>query len=136
VRQLAGRKAASASTSTAGGNLKEVVPDVNIVYVRDYSLAFAALKDGSVDAFTTDETVLTAIVRQDGHPEDYLFLPDFAKSRDVGFALKKAEPRFKGAINEALLDIERSGEAAAIWNTWFGPGNEMPMTRKFTIAPD
>jgi polar amino acid transport system substrate-binding protein len=80
--------------------------------------------------------VLTAIVRQDGHPEDYLFLPDFAKSRDVGFALKKAEPRFKGAINEALLDIERSGEAAAIWNTWFGPGSEMPMTRKFTIAPD
>ncbi len=136
VRQLAGRKAASASTSTAGGNLKEVVPDVNIVYVRDYSLAFAALKDGSVDAFTTDETVLTAIVRQDGHPEDYLFLPDFAKSRDVGFALKKAEPRFKEAINEALLDIERSGEAAAIWNTWFGPGSEMPMTRKFTIAPD
>jgi polar amino acid transport system substrate-binding protein len=136
VRQLAGRKAASASTSTAGGNLKDVIPEVNIVYVRDYSLAFAALKDGSVDAFTTDETVLTAIVRQDGNPDDYLFLPDFAKSRDVGFALKKAEPRFKATINEALLDIERSGEAAAIWNTWFGPGSDMPMSRKFKIAPD
>ena len=63
VHQLAGRKASSASTSTAGGNLKEVVPSVNIVYVRDYAVAFAALKDGSVDAFPTDESVLRAIVK-------------------------------------------------------------------------
>ena len=38
VHQLAGRKASSASTSTAGDNLKEVVPSVNIVYVRDYAV--------------------------------------------------------------------------------------------------
>ena len=68
VQQLAGRKAASASTSTAGGNLKEVVPSVDIVYVPDYAVAFAALKDGSVDAFPTDESVLRAIVQQDSQP--------------------------------------------------------------------
>jgi ABC-type amino acid transport substrate-binding protein len=107
VHQLAGRKASSASTSTAGSNLKEAVPSVNIVYVRDYAVAFAALKDGSVDAFPTDESVLRAIVQQDGHPDDYLFLPDFAKSRNVGFALNKDEPRFKEAINRALLRHRR-----------------------------
>ncbi len=136
VRQLAGRKASSASTSTAGGNLKEVVPDVNLVYVRDYSIAFAALKEGGVDAFTTDETVLAAIVRQDGHPEDYLFLTDFTKSRNVGFALKKDEPRLKDAINQALLDTEASGEAAKIWNVWFGPGSPQPMKRTFKITAE
>ena len=136
VRQLAGRKAASASTSTAGENLKEVVPDVSIVYVKDYSIAFAALKNGSVDAFPTDETVLRAIVQQDGRPDDYVFLPDFAKSRNVGFAMKKDEPRFKDAINRALLDIESSGEAEKIFHAWFGPGSEMPMQRTFRIQPD
>jgi polar amino acid transport system substrate-binding protein len=134
VRELAGRKASSASTSTAGGNLKEAVPGVNLVYVRDYAVAFAMLKDGSVDAFTTDETVLAAIVRQDGHPEDYLFLPDFSKSRNVGFALKKDEPRLKAAINQALLEIEASGEAERIWDAWFGPGTEQPMKRNFRIT--
>jgi polar amino acid transport system substrate-binding protein len=109
---------------------------VNIVYVRDYALAFAALKAGEVDAFTTDETVLRVIVRQDGHPDDYVFLPDFAKSRDVGFALKRNEPRLKAAINRALLDIESSGEAATIWGAWFGPGTDMPMTRTFKIQAD
>jgi polar amino acid transport system substrate-binding protein len=136
VRQLAGKKAASASTSTAGDNLKEAAPEVNLVYVRDYSIAFAALKDGSVDAFPTDETVLRAIVQQDGKPDDYLFLSDFQKSRNVGFALKKGEPRFKDAINRALLDVEASGDAAKIFETWFGPGTEMPLKRTFKIQPD
>jgi polar amino acid transport system substrate-binding protein len=136
VHQLAGRKASSASTSTAGDNLKEVVPSVDIVYVRDYAVAFAALKDGSVDAFPTDESVLRAIVQQDGHPDDYLFLPDFTKSRNVGFALKQGEPRFKDAINRALLDVESSGEAVKIFDAWFGPDSEQPMARRFKIHPD
>ncbi len=79
VHQLAGKKASSASTSTAGPNLKEVEPHVELVYVRDYAIAFGLLKDGKVDAFPTDETVLRAIVKQDGHPDDYVFLPDFTK---------------------------------------------------------
>src|SRR6185369_9853983 len=127
VHQLAGRKASSASTSTAGENLKEAEPGVSIVYVRDYAIAFAALKDGSVDAFPTDETVLQAIVQQDGHPDDYVFLKDFTKSRNVGFALKKDEPRFKDAVNRALLDVEASGDAEKIFAAWFGPGSEQPL---------
>jgi polar amino acid transport system substrate-binding protein len=72
VRQLAGRKVSSARTSTAGENLKEVVPDADIVYVDNYSVAFAALREGKVDGFATDESVLRAIVRQDGSPDAYL----------------------------------------------------------------
>jgi len=46
VHQLAGKKASSASTSTAGPNLKEAEPGVELVYVRDYAIEFAMLKDG------------------------------------------------------------------------------------------
>jgi polar amino acid transport system substrate-binding protein len=136
VHQLAGKKVSSASTSTAGPNLKEVVPNVDLVYVRDYAIAFGLLKDGKVDAFPTDETVLRAIVKQDGHPEDYVFLSDFTKSRNVGFALKKDEPRFKDAVNKALLDVEASGDAAKIFDAWFGPQSQEPMARKFKIQAD
>jgi polar amino acid transport system substrate-binding protein len=136
VHQLAGKEAASASTSTAGSNLKAAEPNVELVYVRDYAQAFSLLKEGKVDAFPTDESVLRAIVEQDGHPDDYLFLPDFTKSRDVGFALKKDEPRFKDALDKALLETEASGEAAKIFDAWFGPQSPAPMTRKFTIRAD
>jgi polar amino acid transport system substrate-binding protein len=136
VHQLAGKKASSASTSTAGGNLKEVVPSIDIVYVRDYAIAFGMVKDGKVEAFPTDESVLRAIVQQDSKPDDYLLLPDFAKSRNVGFAMKKDQSRFKSAVNKALLDIEASGEAAKIYDVWFGPKSQEPMPRKFKIQAD
>jgi polar amino acid transport system substrate-binding protein len=136
VHQLAGKKASSASTSTAGPNLREAEPKVELVYVRDYAQAFSLLKEGKVDAFPTDESVLRAIVKQDGHPDDYVFLSDFTKSRDVGFAMKKDEPRFKEAINKALLDVEASGDAAKTFDVWFGPQSPEPMTRKFTIRSD
>jgi len=136
VHQLAGKKASSASTSTAGPNLKEAEPGVELVYVRDYSIAFAMLKDGKVDAFPTDESVLRAIVQQDGHPDDYVFLSDFTKSRNVGFALKKDEPRFKAALDQALLEVEASGEAEKIFAAWFSPQSAEPMQRKFKIRAD
>jgi polar amino acid transport system substrate-binding protein len=94
------------------------------------------LKDGKVDAFPTDESVLRAIAKQDGHPEDYLFLSDFTKSRNVGFALKKDELRFREAVNRALLDVETSGEAEKIFAAWFGPQSAEPMDRKFKIKAD
>ncbi|AMN45117.1 transporter substrate-binding domain-containing protein [Rhodoplanes sp. Z2-YC6860] len=136
VHQLAGKKASSASTSTAGPNLKEAEPKVELVYVRDYAQAFDLLKQDKVDAFPTDESVLRAIVQQDGHPDDYLFVSDFTKSRNVGFALKKGEPRFKEAINKALLDVEASGDAVKIYDAWFGPKSPEPMARKFKIQAD
>jgi polar amino acid transport system substrate-binding protein len=54
----------------------------------------------------------------------------------MGRPLKKEEPRFKDAINGALLDIEASGEAAKIFEAWFGPDSREPMPRKFKIQPD
>ena len=128
--------AISASASTAGENLKETSPQVSIVYVRDYAIAFDMLKKGEVDAFPTDESVLKAMVQQDGKPDDYVFLRDFTKARNVGFAMKKDEPRFKDAVNRALIDLEASGEAAAIFQAWFGPGSKDPMTRSFKIQAD
>ncbi len=134
IKHLEGKSAASVNTSTAGGNLLEAQPLIKIKYVRDYFLAFSELKNGQVDAFTTDETVLSAILKEDGHPEDYRFLKDFTKSRDVGFALKKGEDRFKSMVNQKLIEIESSGEALEIWNKWFGTKTDHPIARTFKIS--
>jgi polar amino acid transport system substrate-binding protein len=50
--------------------------------------------------------------------------------------LKRDEPRFKDAINKALLDVEASGDAVKIFETWFGPKSPEPMARKFKIQAD
>ena len=50
--------------------------------------------------------------------------------------MKKDAPRMKAAINQALLDIEASGEAVKIWDAWFGPKTEQPMKRTFRITAE
>ena len=49
---------------------------------------------------------------------------------------ERGEREGGGEILQALLDVEASGEAARIFETWFGPGTEMPMKRTFKIQPD
>ena len=60
----------------------------------------------------------------------------FLLSRNVGFAMAKNEARFKAAVNQALLELEASGEAAKIWDTWFGPGTAQPVKRSFRITAE
>ncbi len=43
---------------------------------------------------------------------------------------------FKAAVNQALLELEASGEAAKIWDTWFGPGTAQPVKRSFRITAE
>ena len=137
VHQLAGKKASSASTSTAGANLKEAVPER-----RDRLCARLRRSPSACSrtARSTPSRPTRACCAQScsrtAIPTTICSCPDFTKSRNVGFALKKDEPRFKDAINRALLDVEASGEAAKIFDAWFGPKSPEPMPRKFKIQAD
>ena len=102
-----------------------------LVGVSDTTPPFAfKAADGTLTGYDLD------LVRADGNPNDYLFLPDFTKSRNVGFAMAKNEARFKAAVNQALLELEASGEATKIWATWFGPGTAQPVKRSFRITAE
>ena len=50
--------------------------------------------------------------------------------RTAGFALKKNEPGFLDFVNQTLLKLEASGEAAKIYDAWFAP-----VPRTFHIQP-
>lgn len=39
----------------------------------------------------------------------------------VAVGLKKNEPALKAAVNEALTQLEKSGQAEKIFFTWYGP---------------
>jgi len=45
--------------------------------------------------------------------------------------VKKNEPRLMEFVNTTLLDLERAGEAAKIFDAWFAP-----LPRPFRIRPD
>jgi polar amino acid transport system substrate-binding protein len=39
-------------------------------------------------------------------------------------------------VNEVLLEMEKSGQAKAIFKKWFGPDSSTPLVRDFEIYAD
>ncbi len=131
IADLANRKLALVRSASVDAKLKEAVPTLQIVYYDTYDLAFAALGDRKVDAFLADKMLVLWFAQKSGHPADYSLIAGYQLPRTSGFALKKNEPRFLALVNQTLLDLEASGEAAKIFDKWFAP-----LPRTFRIKPD
>jgi polar amino acid transport system substrate-binding protein len=131
VAQLADRKLALVKSASVDAELKAAVPSMQIVFFDDYSAAFAALTDGRVNGFLADKMLLLWYAQKSGRPDDYALIADYELPRTAGFALKKNEPRLLDFVNQTLLKLEASGEAAKIYDAWFAP-----VPRSFRIQPD
>jgi polar amino acid transport system substrate-binding protein len=97
----------------------------------DYNGAFAALADKEVDGFLADKMLLLWFAQRSGHGADFMLMGEYQLPRTAGFALKKNEPGFLDFVNQTLLKLEASGEAAKIYDAWFAP-----VPRTFHIQPD
>jgi len=131
VTQLAGRKLALVRSASVDAELKAAVPTLQIVFFDDYEGAFAALADRRVDGFLADKMLLLWFAQKSGHAEDFTLMGDYELPRTAGFALKKNELRLLDFVNQTLLKLEASGEAAKIYDSWFAP-----LPRTFRIQPD
>jgi polar amino acid transport system substrate-binding protein len=131
VSQLAGRKLALVRSASVDAELKAAVPTMQIAFFDDYKGAFAALADGSVAGFLADKMLLLWFAQNSGHAGDFTLIADYQLPRTAGFALKKNEPRLLDFVNQTLLKLEASGEAAKIYDSWFAP-----VPRSLRIQPD
>jgi polar amino acid transport system substrate-binding protein len=128
VKQMAGRKLALVKSASVDAELKAAVPTLQIVLFDDYGACFAALRDKRVDGFLADEVLLLSFAQKGGAPQDFALIPDYDLPRTAGFGIKRGEARFTAFVDETLLALEASGEAAKIFAAWFGP---LPRTFKF-----
>jgi polar amino acid transport system substrate-binding protein len=131
IGQLAGRTLALVRSASVDKDLIAAVPTLKIVLVDDYQAAFTALRERRVDSFLADELLLLSFAERSGSPQDFALIDGYTLPRTAGLGVKKNEPRFLDTVNRTLLDLEASGDAARIFDTWFAP-----LKRPFRIAPD
>jgi polar amino acid transport system substrate-binding protein len=131
IAQLADRKLALVRSASVDEKLKAAVPTLQIAYFDTYDEAFAALANRRVAAFLADKMLVLWFAQKSGRAADFSLIADYQLPRTSGFALKKNEPRFRGFVNQTLLDLEASGAAAKIYDKWFAP-----LPRTFRIQPD
>ena len=135
LSDLANVRIGVASNSTSYDNVVKLLPAARIVKYDDSTAATLALLQDEVDAVTTDGHILMSYHKTIPNPQDYE-IPALTISREpYGVVVRKGNPRLVQAINQALLELERSGEGKRLYDKWFGPGTSYNLKRNFTFAP-
>jgi polar amino acid transport system substrate-binding protein len=122
LKDLAGKKIATARGATAERNVKVAVPGAKVVLYDDYNQAAKALYRGKVAAVATDEVILAKLLETAPGRNRYE-IPDIRISDEqYGLGVRKGNRVFLDQVNLALSELGTSGEGKRIFSKWFPAG--------------
>jgi len=133
IEDLTSATIGTVTGSTSAKQLAREMPGANMVLFGDYDEAFVALGKGQLDAVSTDEPILAGLLNKMPNKAQYE-IPNVTISLEVyGIAVRKGEKRLLEEVNKTIVAMEQSGEAAKIFDRWFGPNSSAPLMRLFKI---
>jgi len=137
VADLGGKKIGSVKGSTSEQNVKKAQPDCTVISFETYPEAFLALKQGKVQAMTTDESILVGIKNSDDNPESWDIVGDYISPEPYGLGVVENDSKFRDFVNLALMNMWETGEYQQIYDKWFGKGKKdyLPLTWKMELWP-
>jgi len=136
LKDLEGKRIGTAKGSTSEQNVKKAIPSATVLSFDDYPQAFLALVQGKVSAVTTDEAILAGILAKAPNKAQYEIPNIQISDEPYGLGMRKGDTNFVNFVNKTLLEMEKSGEAKAIFDKWFGPSTQFQLDRTFKITAD
>ncbi len=134
--QLKGKRIASQSASTSAAAVKEKLPDASLVTFENVPQALLAFRQRRAEGVAFNKIILAKTVTEaKGTPDELVYLenpPLYIDKQGVG--VKKGEPALLAAVNEALLQADKSGELTKAYDKWLGKDSEYKMAREFAVA--
>jgi glutamate transport system substrate-binding protein len=115
---LAGKKVCSVTGSTPAENIRENYPEADLTEFDVYSKCAEALKNGQVQAVTTDNVILLGLISQD--EESFELVGEPFTEEPYGIGLKKGDTEFRNFINDTLQKAYDDGRWLAAWDATAG----------------
>ncbi|MWN06465.1 transporter substrate-binding domain-containing protein [Gilliamella sp. Pas-s95] len=111
--------------------LREKYPTAKVISYDDTPFAFAALRNGVVQAITQDDAKLIGLLANVPEEQRAAFeISPFSITQEYqAVGIPKGEERLKEKVNQILLTLEKDGQALTIYNRWFGPETTSAMPR-------
>ena len=113
------KKLCSVSGSTPAQRIKDKYPGVQLQQYDTYSACVEALRNGAIDAVTTDEVILAGYAAQSPGVFKIAGAP-FSEER-YGIGLKKGDTELCTKISDALKKMEAEGAWQAAFEKNLGP---------------
>ena len=119
VESLAGKKVCTVQGSTSLTNVQKSAPqaDVSITFDK-YSLCIEALKDGRVEAVTTDNVILLGFINDD--PANLKLVNKPFTTEPYGIGVKKDYAAFRTFVNDTLEKAYKDGSWKKAWDDTAG----------------
>ncbi len=133
ISDLQGKKVAVVEGTTTIVNLKQAlkdaitVSDVQVVPVASAAEGIAALQNGEVDAFSSDQVVLIGLVVSQKSPRKFAIADELFSYEPFALAVRRNDSEFRLLADRVLSQLYRSGQITPIYAKWFGSlSSEVP----------
>ena len=122
---LAGKKVCTVTGSTPLKTLQERAPTADLSILFDtYSKCVEALKDGRVEAVSTDNVILLGFIKD--NPGAFKLVGDTFTQEPYGIGVKKDDTVFRNFINDVLEKAYKDGTWAKAFESQVGKATEIP----------
>lgn len=117
IADLAGQNVGVVFGTTAEKNMLSLAPEATVIGFRNYHVAYEALKNGKIDALTSDDTILSAFAFED---KSVKLLPKRYSREPYGIALRqgKSTQRLRENINFAITDMKKRNKIIRLRKKW------------------
>lgn len=92
---------------------------MNILTAKDHAEAFLMVETGRAAAFGMDDILLASLAASSKSPADYTITKDALSVEPYALMMRRDDPAFKKAVDNAIIGTFKSGEINKIYEKWF-----------------
>jgi glutamate transport system substrate-binding protein len=129
---LAGKRVCSVDGSTPAGTIAAEYPEADLVTFAAYTDCLDPLRNGQVEAVTTDNVILAGYVAE--NPDDFKVVGEPFTEEPYGIGLAKGDDEFRAWINDVLEESYEDGRWVEAWEETAGtvlPTPEPPAVDRY-----
>ena len=115
---LAGKRVCSVTGSTPAERVKTEVPQAKLTLFGTYQECVEAMKNGQVDATTTDNVILLGLI--EANPGEFKLVNKPFSTEPYGIGVKKDDTQFRTFINDVLEKAYSDGRYKSAYDKTVG----------------
>ncbi|KPA93235.1 MULTISPECIES: glutamate/aspartate ABC transporter substrate-binding protein [Pseudomonas] len=120
---LKGKNVVTTAGTTSERILKAMNADkqmgMNVISAKDHGESFQMLEGGRAVAFMMDDALLAGEMAKAKKPTDWEVTGTPQSYEIYGCMVRKDDPAFKKAVDDAIVGLYKSGEINKIYDKWF-----------------